>query len=333
VAHLNGEPPSGNTGREGAVAAGISLYQIATPENFDPVGYGFVNPDVTENMGADPEVLREHFDSHGVHENRRQVNRHVLERVEVLRREKLGRLSLAVPLHETEVMGATMRMALAPDPRLPVSAVPVSDHEYDRQSAEMVDSQPGALFVELGAGLRPTYRSNVVYVEIAAYPTTDVIAFGDALPFESETFDGGMCLSVLEHVQDPWKAAGELIRILKPGAKLIVDWPFLQPVHGYPNHYFNATDRGATETFERLGAEVESYVPSWLHPVFSLHWILDWWQSGLGSTDRDAFMDLSVSDILARDPTSHLTSAWAARLPEEVQRTISAGTRLVVTKR
>ena len=80
--------------------------------------------------------------------------------------------------------------------------------------------------------------------------------------------------------------------------EVIVDWPFLQPVHGYPHHYFNATEEGARSTFESLGANVESYVPPWLHPIFSLRWVLDEWRAGLDPSRQEEFLNLTVAEIL-----------------------------------
>lgn len=51
-----------------------------------------------------------------------------------------------------------------------------------------------------------------------------------ALPDDSE--DCVICLEVLEHVSDPFAAARELVRILKPGGRLFLTVPFLTSYHG-----------------------------------------------------------------------------------------------------
>src|SRR6202035_5249248 len=118
------------------------------------------------------------------------------------------------------------------DNRLPVPYERVSSHEYDVEVSDWIDSHPEGLFLDLGAGLRRMYRSNVVFAEIAALPSTDVLCFGDCLPFDAETFDGIIFLSVLQHVPDPFAVAAEVMRVLRPGGRGVIDWPFLQPVHG-----------------------------------------------------------------------------------------------------
>jgi len=48
------------------------------------------------------------------------------------------------------------------------------------------------------------------------------------------SFDCVICLEVLEHVADPFAAAQELQRILRPGGALVLTVPFLNGYHGHP---------------------------------------------------------------------------------------------------
>ncbi|MCK5783775.1 MAG: class I SAM-dependent methyltransferase [Desulfobacterales bacterium] len=50
-----------------------------------------------------------------------------------------------------------------------------------------------------------------------------------SLPFETESFDHVICSEVMEHIPDDSKAAGELVRILKPGGNLVVSVPRFLP--------------------------------------------------------------------------------------------------------
>ena len=197
----------------------IALCHEATPDSFDEETYAFVNSDVVRASGGDAEFLRQHFFSCGLNEGRRQIDKSVLHEVEEWREQKLRRLALGLPVHKVEVLGTAMKMAIARDERLPVPFERVSSNEYDAEIAELFDGDTDELFLDLGAGLRSTYRANVVYTEIADLPSTDVLAFADSLPFDTGTFHGAACLAVLEHIREPWKAAAELMRVVKPGGR------------------------------------------------------------------------------------------------------------------
>ena len=53
----------------------------------------------------------------------------------------------------------------------------------------------------------------------------------------TEVFDTVLAVSLLEHVYDPFKAAAELHRVLKPGGLLFGGVPFIFPYHASPGHY------------------------------------------------------------------------------------------------
>lgn len=320
-------PPTTSSG-----GSDILLCEPVTDDNFDEEAYALANPDVVDAAEGDASRIRGHFEAFGRHEHRIQLRKQALEAVEELRQVKLERLGLTLPFVKVDFMGLPLTMATSGDARLPVPFENLSAHDYDDDTIRLVQSEPDGLFVDVGAGLRRVYRHNVVNTEIAALPSTDVLCFGDELPFEEGSFDGAICLSVLEHVPDPWHTAQEVLRVVKSGGVVIVDWPFLQPVHGYPHHYFNATEQGARETFERLGCEVRSTVAPHLHPIFTLHWLLHEWDTGLTGEARDEFRAMTVSALLADPPIDHLQAPWAQALPPSKQAVIAAGTRLVVVK-
>src|SRR4051794_9093060 len=94
------------------------------------------------------------------------------------------------------------------------------------------------------------------------------------LPFVENSFDAVLSVAVLEHVRNPLQAAAEMVRVLKPGGDLLCAVPFLQPLHGYPHHYFNITTQGIRRLFENDLGEIQVNVPDSLHPLHALHWIL-----------------------------------------------------------
>lgn len=121
---------------------------------------------------------------------------------------------------------------------------PVSAHFYGPSIQRFLKALgPQAMVLDAGAGYRKLPYENVINLEIYDYPSTDVLATGDQLPFEECVFDAVLSLAVLEHVRDPFANAREIQRVLKPGGKVLAMVPFLQAEHGYPSHYFNATIR------------------------------------------------------------------------------------------
>jgi SAM-dependent methyltransferase len=68
-------------------------------------------------------------------------------------------------------------------------------------------------------------------------------------------FDTVVCHQVLEHVREPWRAAEELARVLRPGGALIVSVPHLSRYHELPHDYFRYTANGLEAIFARAGLE------------------------------------------------------------------------------
>ena len=64
-------------------------------------------------------------------------------------------------------------------------------------------------------------------VELAQNAGLNALLVSDAadLPFESDTFDVGICLEVLEHLLAPADAAREILRVLRPGGVFLLTVP------------------------------------------------------------------------------------------------------------
>lgn len=52
------------------------------------------------------------------------------------------------------------------------------------------------------------------------------------MEYPDESFDGVICIEVLEHVADPFRAARELARVLRKGGHLLLTVPFNTGFHG-----------------------------------------------------------------------------------------------------
>lgn len=206
----------------------------------------------------------------------------------------------------------------------------VSAHGYDETLQQLIAASEGPI-IDVGAGLRPDYRENVVNLEVVPYPTTDVVAASEFLPFADDSFDLVISVAVLEHVRDPFAAARELTRIVRPGGRVFAAVPFLQPYHGYPDHYYNMTAAGLKNLF--AGFDIERLdVPASGHPVFALTWIVRSWLAGLPPETAAAFARLTVGE-LAVDPTTLLARDFASDLSPDAQLELAALNVLVGRKR
>lgn len=211
-------------------------------------------------------------------------------------------------------------------------APPVSANEYGGPFVAEIRAHPERLCLDVGAGLRASCYANVVNLEIYPSASTDVLGVGEDLPFESAQFDYALCCATLEHTRRPWEVAREICRVLKPGGKVLVDYPFLQGVHGYPHHYFNATPLGAASLFERDCEILSSNVERNNHPVQALAWVLSAWRGGLTPEAAAAFERMTVGELLAR-PADALFDEPFCRLSEDALRSIPAGSTLIARRR
>jgi SAM-dependent methyltransferase len=207
----------------------------------------------------------------------------------------------------------------------------VSENGYDEHMMALVGRYRDGLVLDCGAGKRPIYFDNVVNYEIVDYDSTDVLGVGEELPFVDETFDAVISVAVLEHVRDPFRCAREIARVLKRGGELYCAVPFLQPLHGYPHHYFNATPQGIRALFEdRLTVRDVTVLPS-THPVWSLIWILNSWRAGLPAERRKAFEAMRVRDLLG-SPLGYLGQPFCAELSRNAQLELASATVLTAVK-
>jgi SAM-dependent methyltransferase len=107
--------------------------------------------------------------------------------------------------------------------------------------------KPGMTVLDLGAKsnrdqeLIESLGGRYIAIEIEA---EDAMILGDAhaIPMLDKTVDIVLCMSVFEHLKNPYLAAQEIRRILKPGGYLIGIVGFLESMHGFPHgSYFHHT--------------------------------------------------------------------------------------------
>lgn len=208
----------------------------------------------------------------------------------------------------------------------------VSSHEYDEFAREIILEQEAGLILDCGSGKRKEYLDNVVNFEIVPYESTDVVGLGESLPFMDHSFDAVLSLNVLEHVKNPFLCAAEISRVLKPGGKLYCVAAFLQPVHAFPDHFFNMTKGGMKLLFEKhLNIDEQKIIQSGL-PIFSLTWMLQRWYRSLPHSVKDQFLQKRVMDLIG-SPTDYLTEDFVTNLPDEVNEELASTTALFATKK
>lgn len=210
---------------------------------------------------------------------------------------------------------------------------PVSRHPYSPAALEIIAKHHDGWVLDLGAGGKFQRWDNVIQVDIFRYPMTDVVATADRLPFRDNAFKAVISQAVFEHLQYPEWAAAEIRRVLQPGGVAKIDTAFLQPEHGYPHHFYNATETGLRHWFRDF--EIRwSGVEAYQHPKWSLSWFLGVYLDRIGSMHGQVLSSASIARVLqalqhsstgqAQESDMPILAALDALRPHDV-RTLAAG--------
>jgi SAM-dependent methyltransferase len=137
-----------------------------------------------------------------------------------------------------------------------------STHPYSAEAQQLIDTRQ--LVLDFGAGVQTEerLRDHVVNLDAIHFPYVDVVNTCRGLPFRDGVFDAVISQAVFEHLPNPFFAAQEARRVLRPGGRALIETAFMQPFHGDPDHYFNMTRSGLREImqgFEILELGVRPY--------------------------------------------------------------------------
>jgi len=207
----------------------------------------------------------------------------------------------------------------------------VSDFEYAPAVRALIEQYKDDLVLDCGAGNRPSTYPNVINLEIVAYPSTDVLAANEHLPFKDNTFSVVISCAVLEHVKDPFMAAREIMRVTRKGGIIYADIPFLQPFHGYPSHYYNMTMEGAKNLFAKQCRIEKGFVPHYGLPIWALTWFLNSYTTGLPQKAKEQFLQLRVADLIG-PAASYLDKLWVTELSPQKNIELACTNTVVATK-
>ncbi len=143
---------------------------------------------------------------------------------------------------------------------------------------------PDALILEIGAGNMSLDVPNVIRMDVTLTPYVDVVGDAHALPFRPGTFSFVFSLAVIEHLRQPFLAAQETFDVLRNGGYVYGDCNFVFAYHGYPHHYFNASEQGLEQTFSQF-EKLRTGVAPYQMPSFALDMVLGTYLRHLGNSD------------------------------------------------
>lgn len=107
----------------------------------------------------------------------------------------------------------------------------------------------------VGSGHEPyrkllTNSSSICLTDIVHGEDIDIVADAHDLPFADESFDAIIAIEVFEHLRDPYLAAAEINRVLRPNGVALISVPFMFRVHGDPYDFQRFTADGLRTLFQ-----------------------------------------------------------------------------------
>jgi len=124
---------------------------------------------------------------------------------------------------------------------------------YKRRVLELLNPQPGGLYLDIGAGTGEDARAVAECAQAAVVGIdtsrtmmleakkrglrTVAVGLADALPFADRSFDGCWADRTFQHLLHPESALDEIIRVAKPGGRVVVvDPDYDTQVMEFPDH-------------------------------------------------------------------------------------------------
>ncbi|MDM8561059.1 class I SAM-dependent methyltransferase [Candidatus Parabeggiatoa sp. HSG14] len=134
-----------------------------------------------------------------------------------------------------------------------------NEHQYHSQIGEQVTGT----VLDIGCADQhiKKYIQNSNYIGLDYYQTathwygTQPDVYGDAqtLPFADNSMDTVLLLDVLEHLPHPKDCISEIARVLKPTGLLVLQVPFIYPIHDAPLDFQRWTQYGLEQLVSKYG--------------------------------------------------------------------------------
>ncbi len=120
---------------------------------------------------------------------------------------------------------------------------------------------PGGRAIDLGSSRSP-YRLPVEgrgfrleTLDLTREDGADHLGTVEATGLPDESYQLVLCTQVLEHCDDPWRAAAEIHRILAPGGHAILSAPHVWFYHPHPHDHWRFTQEGIVRLCRESGLE------------------------------------------------------------------------------
>lgn len=137
----------------------------------------------------------------------------------------------------------------------------------DQNDSPRVRAALARLLAELGSGRGVNVGGGprrlddrLVHLDVARHAACDCLGDACRLPFASCVFDLAVSQETVEHVDDPFRAVCEMVRVVRPGGRIYLQVPFVIGYHPGPHDYWRFTREGVAVLLRQAGipsAEIE----------------------------------------------------------------------------